>query len=157
MQKSLIGLGVLAALLACAATAQAQAINQGIPGNSPAREAIVDPMRAAAARMNSFEATRRMAEHSPAEYQRVQRRAAELLTATNTSCDVVGAASHGQTERHRDILEVACSSGYGYILIGSSPPTAYDCLQLADAARVVRASNPRANVGSQCRLPENGG
>lgn len=157
MQKSLIALGVLTALLGSVATAQAQAINQGIPGNSPAREAIVDPMRAAAARMNSFEATRRMAEHSPAEYQRLQRRAAELLAATNTSCDVVNTAALGQTERHRDIVEVACSSGFGYILVGSSPPMAYDCWQLSQAAQVVRASNPRADVGSQCGLPENGG
>lgn len=157
MHKYLIALSALTLAAGSAATAQAQMINQAIPGNSPAREAIVDPMRAAAARMNSFEASRRMAEHSPADYQRLQRRAAELLTATNTSCEVVNAAELGHTERRRDIVEVACSSGYGYILVGSSPPAAYDCWQLSQAAQVVRASNPRADVGSQCGLPENGG
>lgn len=142
---------------AWAAGAQAQMINQGVPGNSAAREARLAPMRDAAVRMQQFETTRRLAEHSPAEYQRVQRRVAELLAATQTSCDVVNAAELGLTERRRDILEVACSSGFGYILVGSSPPAVYDCWRLAQAAEAVRATNRRANVGSQCGLPENGG
>ncbi len=157
MQRFPVALGAMSVAMLWAAAAQAQMINQGVPGNSAAREARLAPMREAAARMNQFETTRRLAEHSPAEYQRLQRRAAELLEATHTSCDVVNAAELGMTERRRDILEVACSSGFGYILVGSSPPAAYDCWQLAQAAQAVRASNPRADVGSQCALRENGG
>lgn len=157
MHKFLIALSALAATAGFAATAQAQAVSQPAPVMIPPREPATAPMFDAATRLQNFEVARRVARYSPIEHQRVQRRAATLLADTNTSCDVVSAAELGRTERHRDVVEVACSSGYGYILVGSSPPAAYDCWQLSQAAQVVRASNQRADVGSQCRLRENGG
>ena len=142
MLKPLTALVALGLAVSAATLAEAQAINQTVPGHSPGREAQLAPMREGAARMQQFESVRRLAEYSPAERQRVHRRASGLLTASNTS---------------RDIIVVSCSSGFGYLLVGGSPTTAYDCLQIAEAARVVRVNNPRADVGSQCVLPENGG
>lgn len=157
MLKPLTALVALGLAVSAATLAEAQAINQTVPGHSPGREAQLAPMREGAARMQQFESVRRLAEYSPAERQRVHRRATGLLTASNTSCDIVNAVQLGMTERRRDIIEVSCSSGFGYLLVGGSPTTAYDCLQIAEAARVVRVNNPRADVGSQCVLPENGG
>lgn len=156
MHRMLIALGVLTVTAWSAATAQAQA-TQLAPVLIAPRWETTAPMFEAVTRMQNFEVARRMARHSPSEHQRAQRRAAGILTATSTPCDVVNAAELGRTERHREVFEVACSSGYGYILVGSSPPAAYDCWQLSQAAQVVRASNPRADVGSQCGLRENGG
>lgn len=77
-----------------------------------------------------------------------------LLTATGTTCQISeatnpGANSAGQT------YEVACSGGPGYILIGSTPPQAFNCIELAGTAAITRERDPAADVGQQCVLPAN--
>ena len=42
-------------------------------------------------------------------------------------------------------------------LLVNGQPKQVDCLEIAEVARRVRMDNPRADVGSQCSLPENGG
>ena len=91
------------------------------------------------------------------ERQRVFRRADTLLSASGTNCDVTDAAQLGRTERQRDIVEVACANGYGYILVDGSTPAAFDCLQIAQATAVVQRERSRRGVGVQCTLDENGG
>lgn len=145
---------VLAVGSAGGALAQANP-NAGDMGT--ARERLIEPMRPGAARMQQFESVRRLNAYSPAQRQRAIRQAQSLLSASHTSCDVVNAAQVGRTERRRDILEVACSNGYGYLLVDGPTPAAFDCLQIAQAAAALRRENPRADVGSQCTLSENGG
>ncbi len=158
MRLTLVTVLAFGALVGVPHAVEARQVAGGAPLTVEApRQDSFAPRADAATRLQNFEVTRRMARYSPAEHQRVQGRAAGLLAATGTSCDMVNAAELGRTERRRDVLEVACSNGYGYILVGSSPPVAYDCLQLSRAAQVVRASNRRADVGSQCALRENGG
>jgi len=91
------------------------------------------------------------------ERQRVFRRADALLSASRTNCDVTNAARLGRTERQRDIVEVACANGYGYILVDGSTPAAFDCLEIARATAVVQRERSRRGVGVQCTLNENGG
>lgn len=121
------------------------------------REMRIAPLRPGAERMQQFESVRRLNQNSPAAYERIRRRAQSLLAASNTSCNLVNAVELGRTERRRDIIEVSCASGLGYILVSGTPPTVFDCLQIAQVARRVRRDNPRADVGSQCTLAENGG
>ncbi|MBX9616434.1 MAG: hypothetical protein K2X25_12630 [Caulobacteraceae bacterium] len=112
---------------------------------------------AAMARAHTSVLDQNLEAFSPAVRQRAFRRAESLLAASRTSCDVVNAALLGRTERQRDVVEVACASGLGYILVDGRTPAAFDCLQIAQTAAVVRINDPRANLGSRCRLRENGG
>jgi len=156
MLKPALALAGFVLTIGSAASVQAQANpNAGDMGTE--RERLLEPMRPGAARMQQFESVRRMNAYSPAERNRVRRRAADLLAASNTTCEVVNAVQVGLTERRREIVEVSCSSGFGYLLVAGTPTMAYDCMQIAEIARRVRAENPRADVGSQCTLEENGG
>lgn len=157
MFKSAIAFATLVLATGFASSVQAQ--HNPNPGADAGtlREQRLEPMRAGAASMQQFESVRRLAAYSPAERQRVRRRADELLASTSTSCELNNAVQLGRTERRRDIIEVSCSSGLGYLLVDGSPPAAFDCLEIAEVARRVRVDNPRADVGSQCGLPENGG
>jgi hypothetical protein len=156
MLKSAIFVAALVATIGSAASVQAQA-NPNAGDMGTARERLLEPMRPGAARMQQFESVRRLNAYSAAGRQRAIRQAQSLLAASHTSCDVVNAAQVGRTERRRDIVEVACSNGYGYILVDGTTPAAFDCLQIAEAAAALRRENPRADVGSQCSLNENGG
>lgn len=156
MFRSAIAVATLVLATGFAASAQAQA-NPNAGDAGTARALLLEPMRVGAARMQQFESIRRLAAYSPAERERVRRRADDLLSSTNTSCELGNAVQLGQTERRRDIIEVSCSSGLGFLLVDGSPPDAFDCLQIAEVAQRVRAENPRADVGTQCSLPENGG
>ena len=104
-----------------------------------------------------FEANRRLQSYSPAERDRIRRQAQRLMSQTTEPCDVSNAVKVGRTEDRRDLFEVACASGLGYVLVSGARVTIYDCQKLAGAARLVRASNANADVGTQCTLPENGG
>ena len=125
------------------------------PGSVRARES--EGRRAAQAAAQQFEASRRLQIYSPAERDRVRRQAQRLMSQTDKSCDVTTAVKVGRTDDRRDLFEVACASGMGYVVVSGARVTTYDCQQLAEAARIVRTSNANADVGTQCTLPENGG
>jgi len=145
------------ALFIVVASGTAAMAQTSIPAVQLQREAQLERLRPGAERMRQFEAHRRMSEYSPVERDRVRRRAETLITQTNTTCSMVNAVDQGRTERRREIVEVSCASGLGFLLVDGAQPTAYDCWTIAQAAQVVRAENPRANVGTLCSLPENGG
>lgn len=112
---------------------------------------------AAMARTHASAFDRDIQPYTNLERQRVFRRANTLLSASRTNCEVTNAARLGRTERQRDIVEVACANGYGYILVDGSAPAAFDCLQIAQATVVVQRERSRRGVGVQCMLDENGG
>lgn len=108
-------------------------------------------------RLNRQDATMRLRAFSPEEIREVEAQTTRVLSQTGTSCDVVEAVRVGQTIRRRDLFEVACANGYGYILMNGPSPQAYDCWRLAQVGAALRRSDPRADIGSQCRLESNGG
>lgn len=87
--------------------------------------------------------------------EQVQAAAQDVLTATNTSCQITESKLLGQSPNKESLYEVACATGPGYLLLTSTPPQATDCLVLAASAEQARARDPEADVGSQCSLPAN--
>jgi hypothetical protein len=76
-------------------------------------------------------------------------------TAAGLDCQVSEAISPGATVEQARIYEAACASGPGYILVSSTPPQTFNCLELAGSAATARAVDPAADVGQQCVLPAN--
>ena len=76
-------------------------------------------------------------------------------TAAGLTCQVTEAVNPGVTAEQVKIYEAACASGPGYILIASTPPQSFDCLELAGTAYTARLRDPAADVGQQCVLPAN--
>lgn len=77
------------------------------------------------------------------------------LTALGNACQLTDAKLLGQMQDKTSLYEVACASGPGYIVLGSTPPSATDCLVLAASAESARAKDPAADVGTVCTLPAN--
>lgn len=78
-----------------------------------------------------------------------------LATGLNVNCQVTEATLMGARPEGGNVYEAACASGPGYILIGTTPPTASDCVDLAGGAAIARERDPAAEVGLQCTLPAN--
>lgn len=78
-----------------------------------------------------------------------------FLTAANTNCQATEAKLLGQTAEKISLYEAVCATGPGYIIIGSTPPEALDCLVLASQADKKRKADPAADVGTLCTLPAN--
>lgn len=70
-------------------------------------------------------------------------------------CQVTNARLLGETPATTSLYEVSCAAGVGSIIETKVPPTATDCIVLAVSAQTVRASDPAAEVGSQCELAGN--
>lgn len=77
------------------------------------------------------------------------------LTALGNTCQMTEAKLLGQAPDKTSLYEVACATGPGYIVLGSTPPSATDCLVLATSAANARAKDPAADVGTVCTLPVN--
>lgn len=77
------------------------------------------------------------------------------LTSLGNTCQITEAKLLGQTPDKSSLYEVACAAGPGYIVLGSTPPSATDCLVLATSAENARAKDPAAEVGTVCSLPAN--
>ncbi len=77
------------------------------------------------------------------------------MALTNKTCDITNARLLGETPDRTSIYEVACAGSTGYLIESKSPPAVTDCIILAASAQAARASNPAAEVGSQCELPGN--
>ena len=71
------------------------------------------------------------------------------------SCQVNMANYLGNTADGARSYEASCATGPGYILIGSTPPQAVDCVLLAGQAEIDRARDPLADLGTQCVIPQN--
>lgn len=78
-----------------------------------------------------------------------------LATTAGLDCQVSEATRLGTNPEHQVLYEAACIAGPGYILMSSTPPTAYNCLELLGQAERARERDPAANVGQQCVIPHN--
>jgi hypothetical protein len=76
------------------------------------------------------------------------------ITTAGIDCQVTEAINPGVVGESQ-VYETACAQGPGYILIASTPPQAFNCLELAGTAYVARQNDPAADVGQQCGLPAN--
>lgn len=87
--------------------------------------------------------------------EEIKAAAQALVVATGGTCSVTEAAQPGMNAEQQKIYEAACSEGPGLILIESTPPQSFDCLELAGTAYTARLRDPAADVGQQCALPAN--
>ena len=87
--------------------------------------------------------------------EEVRAAAQAQATAAGLTCQVTEAANPGVTAEQVKIYEAACTVGPGYVLIASTPPQSFDCLELAGTAYTTRLRDPAADVGQQCVLPAN--
>ncbi|MDI1325879.1 MAG: hypothetical protein PSV23_03665 [Brevundimonas sp.] len=87
--------------------------------------------------------------------EQIMAEAQAQVTAAGLGCQVTGASQPGVTAEQVKIYEAACATGPGYILIASTPPQSFDCLELAGTAYTARLRDPAADVGQQCALPAN--
>lgn len=78
-----------------------------------------------------------------------------LLTAAGVSCQVSEATLLGVTAEQHSTYEAVCAGGPGHLIVGSTPPQTFDCLELAGQAETSRLRDPTADVGQQCTLPVN--
>lgn len=85
----------------------------------------------------------------------VEASARELLTQAGLGCQATASVELGETRNRREIYEVDCAAGPGYILVEGPPTQTFSCLQLSAEAARRRAEDPNADVGSQCALPGN--
>lgn len=87
--------------------------------------------------------------------EEIKAAAQALVTAAGGTCQVSEAVQPGVDATQQKIYEAACTEGPGYILIASTPPQMFDCLELAGTAATARMRDPAADVGQQCALPAN--
>ncbi len=92
----------------------------------------------------------------PAATPEENRAAAQaVLTAAGVSCQVSEATLLGVTAEQHSTYEAVCAEGPGYLAVSSTPPQAFNCLELAGQAETSRLRDPAADVGQQCTLPVN--
>ena len=108
-------------------------------------------------RVPDSRATRQRAAPPPAVAtpEEIKAAAQALVVAAGAACQVTEAAQPGINAEQQKIYETACSEGPGLILIESTPPQSFDCLELAGTAYTARLRDPAADVGQQCLLPAN--
>lgn len=155
----LCAVAIASAFPAGGALAQ-EVINRGTP-RTP--NDMASPGHAAfAARRDQGNANREYLDHaartrppSRRSQEAMQETARRLLGQTAVTCDVVEAYDHGEVRRRHNIYEVDCAAGNGYLLLEDDPVQVFDCAAIARAAAQVRATDPRADVGTQCTLPGN--
>lgn len=78
-----------------------------------------------------------------------------LAAVAAPSCQVTQATLLGASAEGHTYMEAVCASGPGYILSSATPPQAMDCVLLASQGRILRETDPAAEVGTQCALPAN--
>ena len=78
-----------------------------------------------------------------------------LLTTAGVACQVSESTLLGVTAEQHSTYEAVCAEGPGYLVVGSTPPQTFNCLELAGQAETSRLHDPAADVGQQCTLPVN--
>lgn len=119
----------------------------------PGRLADRSPPPAAASPRQRRQDRSRPAAAAPTPEQ-VRAAAQVQLTAANVTCQLTEAVNPGVVGESQ-VYETACANGEGYILIASTPPQAFGCIELAGTAAIARSRDPNADVGQQCVLPAN--
>lgn len=96
----------------------------------------------------------RSAPATPPTPEQVRAAAQAQLTAAGVACELTEASNPGLITGSQ-MYETVCANAEGYILIASTPPQAFSCIELAGTAAIARARDPNADVGQQCVLPAN--
>ncbi len=103
-------------------------------------------------------ARRQAARPAPAAEQQtpeaIRAAAQAQLTANGLTCELTEASNPGLIAEAQ-VYEAACANAPGYILIASTPPQSFNCLELAGTAAIARSRDPAADVGQQCVMPAN--
>ncbi len=164
--------GACAIVLAVTAPAQAQSVpfepaSPSAPGSATDPNPTTVTRDTSGSRMNRGTAeerrqermNRQQRERQPAPAaatpEQILAEAQTQATAAGLACQVTEAVNPGVTAEQVKIYEAACATGPGYILIASTPPQSFDCLELAGTAHTARLRDPAADVGQQCVLPAN--
>lgn len=149
----LIG-GVIALVLASAAPALAQ---EGFDPGERADRPSSNSDRPDGTRTTREDRRRERQPRQPAPPTPEELRAGAqvIVDAAGVACQVTEANKLGQLPEGGDVYEAACATGPGYMLLGTTPPTASDCVGLAGAATLAREADPAAETGLQCTLPAN--
>ncbi|MDP1913974.1 hypothetical protein [Brevundimonas sp.] len=148
-------------LVAALALLSAQpALAQDYPGGQSASDRASNPgsERGPSNLARDAHRDRRQRQEAPAAAptpEDVRTTAQAQAVAAGLSCQVTEASNPGVTAEQTPIYEAACADGPGYILIASTPPQAFNCLELAGTAATARLRDPAADVGQQCLLPAN--
>lgn len=87
--------------------------------------------------------------------EQVKAAASALAAATNSGCTVADASLRGENAEKQSVYEATCTTGPGFILIGTTPPQAVDCVILSGQADITRSRDPAADVGLQCMMEPN--
>ena len=160
MPKILAAVGACA-VLCMANTALAQSAGAGSQPEWGGQRAPGNPSDARTVPSNRDTSASRLSTNRRARQAEVVRNpqdvlaeARGLLTAANLSCNPTEAIQPGQSGGSA-MYEVACDGSSGYLLIASTPPQSFDCLELAGTAAQARSADPQAQVGQQCTLPAN--
>lgn len=85
----------------------------------------------------------------------VRERTAEIFAAAGVPCEIVAAHNPGETRQRKDIYEVACREGPGYLVVAIDRPAILNCLHLAATEEVLRSADPTRPVTSLCLLDQN--
>ncbi len=85
----------------------------------------------------------------------VRERTAEILAAAGTPCEIAAAHNPGETRQRKQIYEIACREGPGYLVIATDAPAILNCLHLAATERAQRAADGSRPVTSLCLLDQN--
>lgn len=85
----------------------------------------------------------------------VRERTAEILADAGTPCEIVAAHNPGETRQRKDIYEVACREGPGYLVVATDAPAILNCLHLAATEEALRAADASRPVTSLCLLDGN--
>lgn len=125
-------------------------------GNVPVESVLPSRTNPNGERYSNSRARNRQARTpAPATPEEIRAAAQLQASAAGLTCQVTEAVNPGVTAEQVGIYEAACATGPGYILIASTPPQSFDCLELAGTAYTARLRDPAADVGQQCVLPAN--
>ena len=91
----------------------------------------------------------------PVPERLVRERTAEILAGAGTPCEIVAAHNPGETRQRKEIYEIACREGPGYLVVATDAPAILNCLHLAATEEVLRAADPDRPVTSLCLLDGN--
>ena len=91
----------------------------------------------------------------PVPERLVRERTAEILAQAGTPCEIVAAHNPGETRQRKQIYEIACREGPGYIVVAADAPAILNCLHLAATEEAQRAADPSQPVTSLCLLDGN--
>ena len=151
---------VSSAFMLAVGAAPALAQDTGQPmtpnGASPPAERVM-PGRIGGDRTERQQAPRQQRGRQPAAPtpEQIKAAAQALATATNSGCTIAEANLRGESPEKQSVYEATCTTGPGFILIGSTPPQAVDCVILSGQADISRSRDPAADVGLQCEMEPN--